>query len=133
MTSAASRQCQDLPSLTPLQRDVLALLVDGLTNWEIATRLDLMPGRIGTQVGRIVRLLGLTRRADITARLAELGHSSQTLQLGNGVVSAQGPKPAGPWSWRWLSTAFLGSAPAGRLRRARGELRGRYRLPYHSF
>jgi hypothetical protein len=56
----------------------------------------------------------------------------RTLQLGNGTVSAQGPKAPGPWSWRWLSTAFLGSAPAGRLRRARRELRGPHRLPYHT-
>jgi len=95
MTSAASRQSPDMPSLTPLQRDVLVLLVNGLTNGEIAIRLDLTPGRIGIQVGRIVQLLGLTRRADIAARLAELGHSSRPLQFGSGAVSAQGPKPPG--------------------------------------
>lgn len=131
MTPIAPGQSQDMPSLTPFQRDVLVLLVNGLTNWEIATQLDLTPGRIGTQVGRIVQLFGVTRRADIAARLAELGHPARTLQFGNGTVSARGPKPAGPWSWRWLSTAFLGSAPAGRLRRARRELRGQRRLHHY--
>jgi DNA-binding CsgD family transcriptional regulator len=119
-----------MPALTPLQHDVLVLLLNGLTNWEIATRLDLTPGRIGIQVGRIVQRLGLTRRADIAARLAELGHAAQTPWLGNGTVSAQGPKTPGPWCRRWLSTAFLGSASAGRLRRARRELRGQRRLLY---
>ena len=132
MTSAASRQSPDMPSLTPLQRDVLVLLVNGLTNGEIAIRLDLTPGRIGIQVGRIVQLLGLTRSTDIAVRLGELGHSSRTLLLGGGTVSGRGPKIPGPWSWHWLSTAFLASAPAGRLRRARRELRGPYRLPYRA-
>jgi len=122
-----------MPSLTPFQREVLILLVDGLTNREIATRLDLTPGRIGTQVGRIVQLLGLTRRADIATRLAELGHSSRALQLGNGAISAQGPRIPGPWSWRWRSTALPGSASGRHLRRARRELRGWHRLPYHPF
>ena len=133
MTSTSSGQSQDLPSLTPLQRDVLILLVDGLTNREIATRLDLTPGRIGTQVGGIVRLFGLTRRADIAARLAELGHVARILQLSNGTASVQGPKIPGPWSWYWLSTAFLGPASAGSLRRARRELRGPHRFPYRAF
>jgi DNA-binding CsgD family transcriptional regulator len=132
MTPTAPRHPQDLPPLTPLQRDVLIHLVDGLTNWEIATRLDLTPGRIGTQVGRIVQLLGLTRRADIAAGLAERGDSSWTLSRGDGIVSAQGPKTPGPWAWRWLSTAFLGSASRGHLRRARRELRGACRLPYQT-
>jgi DNA-binding CsgD family transcriptional regulator len=121
-----------MPSLTPLQRDVLVLLVDGLANWEIATRLDVTPGRIGTQVGRIVQRLGLTRRVDIAARLTELGYSPRTLQLGHDTVSVQAPKPPGPWSWRWLSTAFLGPSSASHLRRARRELRGQYRPPYRA-
>jgi DNA-binding CsgD family transcriptional regulator len=124
---------QDMPSLTPFQNDVLILLASGLTNREIATRLELTPGRIGTQVGRIVQLLGLTRRADVAARLAELGHSARTGQLGDGAVSAQGPKTPGPWSWHWRSTAFTGSPSAGRLRHTRRELRGPYRLPYRTF
>ena len=133
MTSVAPGQSQGLPWLTPLQHDVLVLVVNGLTNWEIATQLDLTPGRIGTQVGRIVQLLGLSRRADIGARVAELGHSSRTLQLGNSTASVRGPRTPGPWCRRWLSTAFLGSAPPGRLRRARRELRGQRRLPHHAF
>ena len=122
-----------MPSLTPLQRDVLVLLVDGLANWEIATRLDVTPGRVGTQIGRIVQRLGLTRRADIAARLTELDSSPRTPKLGHDTVSVQAPKAPGPWSWRWLSTAFLGPVSASQLRRARRELRGQHRLPYHAF
>jgi DNA-binding CsgD family transcriptional regulator len=67
----APRQPEGTPTLTPLQREVLILVMNGLTNREIATRLALTPGMVGTQVGRIVQKLGLTSRAEIVARAAE--------------------------------------------------------------
>ena len=60
----------DAPRLTPLQREVLILVGGGLTNREIAARLGTTPGRIGTQVGRIVQRLGLTRRSEIEAAVS---------------------------------------------------------------
>jgi two-component system nitrate/nitrite response regulator NarL len=57
----------DLPQLTPLQREILALAMNGLTNREIANRLDLTPGTVGVQMGRVVKKLGLTSRVEIAA------------------------------------------------------------------
>lgn len=61
------RRSDDAPMLTPLQREVLVLVVVSLTNREIAARLGTTPGWVGTQVGRIVQRLGLTRRAEVAA------------------------------------------------------------------
>jgi DNA-binding CsgD family transcriptional regulator len=57
----------DLSRLTPLQREILILVANGLTNREIATRLGITPGRVGLQIGRALHKLGLARRAEITA------------------------------------------------------------------
>ena len=57
----------DAPTLTPLQREIVGLIVNGLTNREIAARLGTTPGQVGTQVGRIVQRLGLSRRSEIVA------------------------------------------------------------------
>lgn len=51
--------------LTALQVEVLILIVNGLTNQEIAARLATTPGQVGVQIGRIVQRLGLTSRAEI--------------------------------------------------------------------
>jgi DNA-binding CsgD family transcriptional regulator len=50
-------------TLTPLQREIVFLVMDGLTNREIADRLVLTPGQVGMQIGRIVHKLGLTSRS----------------------------------------------------------------------
>ena len=57
----------DVPSLTPVQREIVGLIVDGLTNREIAAQLGTTPGMVGTHVGRIVERLGLSRRSEIVA------------------------------------------------------------------
>ena len=57
-------------ALTPLQREILVLVMNGLTNREIADRLGMTAGGIGTQVGRIVQKLGLTQRAELVATAA---------------------------------------------------------------
>ena len=59
------------PALTPHQRQIALLVEEGLTNREIAARLGTTPGWVGTQVGRIVQRLGLTRRADVAAQTIE--------------------------------------------------------------
>jgi DNA-binding CsgD family transcriptional regulator len=51
--------------LTALQREIIRLIVAGRTNAQIADRLGMTPGGVGTQVGRLVERLGLTCRADI--------------------------------------------------------------------
>ena len=53
--------------LTPLQRDILVLVVNGLTNREIAERLGLGPGLISMHIGRITGKLGVTSRAELAA------------------------------------------------------------------
>jgi DNA-binding NarL/FixJ family response regulator len=44
------------------------LIADGWTNAEIAERLGMTSGGVGTQVGRIIERLGLACRADIALR-----------------------------------------------------------------
>ena len=53
------------PALTALQWEIVRLVEDGRTNAEIAARLGMTPGTVGTHVGRIVERLGLDGRADI--------------------------------------------------------------------
>ena len=57
----------DAPTLTPLQQEILVLVRVGLTNRQIAARLGVTPGAVGTQVGLIVERLGLSRRSEIVA------------------------------------------------------------------
>jgi DNA-binding NarL/FixJ family response regulator len=54
--------------LTAIQRTIVLLIADGLTNRAIAAQLGTTPGWVGTQVGRIVERLGVTCRADIVAK-----------------------------------------------------------------
>ena len=63
----ASEWSGEMLALTPLQRDILVLVVNGLTNREIADRLGLTPGLIGTHIGRIMCKLGVTSRAALAA------------------------------------------------------------------
>lgn len=66
MTATPGRSSGE-PALTPLQRDIAVLVMDGLTNQEIANQLGMTAGGVGTQIGRIVQKLGLTRRAELEA------------------------------------------------------------------
>ena len=54
--------------LTPFQREILVLVANGLTNGEIADRLGLTPGLVGTHIGRLTRALGVSSRAELVAR-----------------------------------------------------------------
>ena len=64
-----------MPTLTPLQEEILVLVANGLTNRAIADRLGLTPGLIGMQIGRLTRILGVASRAE----LAVLGRGDVAL------------------------------------------------------
>jgi DNA-binding CsgD family transcriptional regulator len=53
------------PRLTPLQQQISILVMNGLTNREIADRLAVTPGTVGREIGRIVLKHGLTRRSQL--------------------------------------------------------------------
>ena len=64
----ATQSAQDLGSdLTPRQRDVLALMVEGLNNNEIGARLFLSPSTVGYHVSEILSKLGAANRAEAAA------------------------------------------------------------------
>ncbi|HXV57206.1 MAG TPA: helix-turn-helix transcriptional regulator, partial [Gaiellaceae bacterium] len=58
--------------LTARQLDVLALLVDGLTNAEIADRLVVSPRTAEHHVAAVLRKLGATSRREAARRASEL-------------------------------------------------------------
>jgi DNA-binding NarL/FixJ family response regulator len=68
-----------LCSLTAAQRAVLALLAQGLTNAEIATRRKTSPRTVANQVASLLRALGCASRAELAllGRLASSGVGSE--------------------------------------------------------
>jgi DNA-binding CsgD family transcriptional regulator len=54
-------------SLTPREREVVALLADGLSNGEIASKLYISPKTASVHVSNILAKLGMANRAEITA------------------------------------------------------------------
>ncbi|MCL6432430.1 MAG: response regulator transcription factor [Anaerolineae bacterium] len=67
-TGAAS-----IEGLTPREREVLALVAQGLTNGEIAARLVISPGTVRSHVSNILAKLNLTDRVQAAVRAAEMG------------------------------------------------------------
>lgn len=63
-------------ALTPRESEVLKLVAAGLTNKEIAGRLDLSSSSVETYRARALTKLGLTTRADIVRYAATRGWSS---------------------------------------------------------
>ena len=63
--------------LTPRQRDVLALLCEGLPNKLICRRLNISSGTVKVHISSILRELGVSSRlqAVVTARASGLLHS----------------------------------------------------------
>lgn len=55
-------------ALPPRQQQVLALLAEGLTNKEIARRLDISPATVKIHVARLTTWLGAANRTDAVAR-----------------------------------------------------------------
>src|SRR5687768_13173561 len=60
-------------SLTPRERQVLALLSGGLTIGQIATRLAISPRTVETHVAKLYRKLGVGGRVQAISRAATLG------------------------------------------------------------
>lgn len=63
----------ELPSLTPRERDVLALLARGYSNKEIARDLGLSPDTVKDHLGRLFAKLGADDRLTLLNRARELG------------------------------------------------------------
>ncbi|GIF50879.1 regulatory LuxR family protein [Asanoa ferruginea] len=61
--------------LTPRQAEVLGLLVDGLSNADIADRLRLAPKTVDHHVSAVLARLGVTSRGQAAARARKLGIS----------------------------------------------------------
>ena len=59
--------------LTPRERDVIALLAEGLSNREIGDRLGISPDTAKFHVGRVIDKLDATGRTDAVAHAARLG------------------------------------------------------------
>ena len=59
--------------LTPRQREVAALIANGLSNSEIARQLVLTPGTVANHVEGILRRLSFRSRAEVAALVAEVG------------------------------------------------------------
>ena len=60
-------------SLTPREGEVLRLLVDGMTQAEIAEKLQLSPKTVGTHIQRILGKLGVKSRTQAVALAAQEG------------------------------------------------------------
>lgn len=59
--------------LTSRQREVLALLCEGLSNKLICRRLDICPGTVKIHIGRILRALGASNRLQAVVIAQRLG------------------------------------------------------------
>lgn len=59
--------------LTPRERDVIALLAEGLSNKEIGSRLGISPDTAKFHVGRVIDKLDATGRTDAVAHAARRG------------------------------------------------------------
>jgi predicted ATPase/DNA-binding CsgD family transcriptional regulator len=71
--SASARGGRDSERLTPREREVGALVADGLTNKEIAARLGIGERTAETHVQHLLEKLGVSSRGRVAARLAALG------------------------------------------------------------
>ncbi|WP_425410492.1 response regulator transcription factor [Hyphococcus sp.] len=58
--------------LTPRELESLALLADGLTNKEIARKLDISPNTVKTHLARVYEKLGVSRRTQAIQKAKEL-------------------------------------------------------------
>ncbi len=64
---------EDVPSLTPREREVLDLLADGLSNKEIASELDVGERTAKFHVAGLLKKLDATTRTEAVVRAARLG------------------------------------------------------------
>jgi len=68
--SAAQRHGNGNDGLTPREREIAALIADGLSNKQIARRLSIELATVKNHVHNILRKLGVSRRDQIAARLS---------------------------------------------------------------
>jgi DNA-binding CsgD family transcriptional regulator len=61
----------DVASLTPAERDVLAHVLEGMTNGEIAARRGTARRTVANQIEAIFQKLGVRSRAELFARAAD--------------------------------------------------------------
>jgi DNA-binding NarL/FixJ family response regulator len=69
----ASQVAEQLLHLTPRERQVLSLLVDGLDQGAISDALYISPETARTHIQRIMRKLGVHSRADVAALVSRTG------------------------------------------------------------
>ena len=67
------RDVPPITALTPRERDIAALVVEGLSNAEIARRLVLSPGTVGNHIAHIMRALGMRNRVQVAVWAVEQG------------------------------------------------------------
>lgn len=67
--NGAARLHRNGAPLTEREHEVARLAADGLTNHEIATRLQISPGTVKSHVHNVIRKLGVGRRAHISQKL----------------------------------------------------------------
>lgn len=63
--SRKERPTTGWPSLTRAERNVVALVAEGLTTAEMAERLFISPRTVATHVGHIYEKLGISTRRDL--------------------------------------------------------------------
>lgn len=73
--AAAEPEAVDLSALTDRERDVLAGLGDGLSNQQIARRLDIGEATVKTHVSRVLMKLGVQSRVQAAVIAAQTGLS----------------------------------------------------------
>ena len=73
LVMASAESLDSGSALTPREREVVALLAEGLSNKEIALRLGIAPDTAKFHVGRIIDKLDATGRTGAVAHAARLG------------------------------------------------------------
>jgi DNA-binding NarL/FixJ family response regulator len=68
----------ELASLSPRERDILALIGDGLTNREIGKKLYLSEKTVKNHISRLLAKLGVQRRVQAAVLASHLEHSDTT-------------------------------------------------------
>lgn len=74
--------------LTHAERDVVALVCEGLTNVQIAQRLSVSPRTVQSHLLKVFRKFGVSTRAELVARILRAQHDE------NAPSGSQGSNPA---------------------------------------
>ncbi len=72
-TGVAAAKPPRLPELSPRQREVLACVLQGLTNKHIGQRLDMAAGTVKAHLNTVYRMFEVTSRAQLILRARDLG------------------------------------------------------------